>query len=223
MLPPERCSFVMGNPPFVGKQFAAAEQKADMDLVFAGMKGAGVLDYVTGWYMRAAQYIQGTSIRCAFVSTNSITQGEQVGVLWNELFRRRVKIHFAHRTFAWESEARGKAHVHVVIVGFGVGDRTPKRIYDYERDPDHAVETTVRNISPYLVEGGDVVVLSRSRPICDAPRSSLAACPTTAATCCSATRNAGRCWPSTPMPEDSSAASSARTSSSTGSHAGACG
>ena len=169
VLPAAECSFVMGNPPFVGKQFAIAEQKADMGVVFAGVKGAGVLDYVTAWHMRAAEYIHGTSIRCAFVSTNSITQGEQPGVLWNELFRRGMKIHFAHRTFAWASEARGKAHVHVVILGFGGADVPVKRLYDYERDPEHPIQTIVRNISPYLVEGGDVVILSRSRPLCDVP------------------------------------------------------
>ena len=119
ILAPGKCSFVLGNPPFVGKKEQTGEQKSDMDLLFGSVKGAGVLDYVTGWYRKAAEYIQGTRIRVAFVSTNSITQGEQVGVLWNELFPRyRLDIHFAHRTFAWQSEARGKAHVHVVIVGF---------------------------------------------------------------------------------------------------------
>ncbi len=87
---------------------------------------------MTAWYVKAASYIQGTPIRVAFVSTNSITQGEQVGVLWRALFDQGVKIHFAHRTFAWESEARGKAHVHVVIIGFGAFDFAPKRLYEYE-------------------------------------------------------------------------------------------
>lgn len=169
VLAAEKCSYVMGNPPFVGKQFATDEQKSDLGLIFGAVKGAGVLDYVTAWYMRASEYVQGTSIRCAFVSTSSITQGEQVGVLWTELFRRGVKIHFGHRTFAWESEARGKAHVHVVIVGFGFGDAGNKRIYDYSHDLAAADESIVRNISPYLVEGNDVVVVSRSRPLCDVP------------------------------------------------------
>src|SRR5258708_14373946 len=144
VLPPSHCSYVMGNPPFVGKQFATLEQKADLDLIFSGVRGAGVLDYVTGWYVRAGEYIRGTKIRCAFVSTNSITQGEQVSVLWNELFRRGLKIYFAHRTFAWASEARGKAHVHVVVVGVGVGDATQKRICDYQQHPDHPIPTVVR-------------------------------------------------------------------------------
>jgi type II restriction/modification system DNA methylase subunit YeeA len=95
------------------------EQKKDMDNIFNGVKGSGVLDYVTCWYIKAAQYILNTKIKVAFVSTNSISQGEQVGVLWNELFSKyKIKIHFAHRTFKWFNEARGKAAVHVVIIGF---------------------------------------------------------------------------------------------------------
>ena len=103
-----------------------------MALVCGHIKGHGLLDYVSAWYVRAVSYIQGTRIRVAFVSTNSITQGEQVGVLWGALFAQGVKIHFAHRTFAWESEAKGKAHVHVVIIGFGAIDFAPKRLYEYE-------------------------------------------------------------------------------------------
>src|ERR1019366_264222 len=119
ILPTAQCSYVLGNPPFSGKKEQDAGQKADMDSLFGNVKGAGVLDYVTGWYRKAAEYIQGTRIVVGFVSTNSITQGEQVGLLWQELFSHfKLYIHFAHRTFAWQSEARGKAHVHVVIIGF---------------------------------------------------------------------------------------------------------
>src|SRR3989304_497004 len=97
-----------------------------MNLIFRNVNGAGVLDYVCGWYMKAGEFIQGTRIEVAFVSTNSITQGEQLGILWNELFKRfHLDIHFAHRTFAWQSEARGKAHVHVVIIGL---DRKSTRL-----------------------------------------------------------------------------------------------
>ena len=125
ILPPEECSYVLGNPPFVGKHLMTDEQSADMELVWGENNGTGVLDYVTGWYHKAAEYIQGTNIVVGFVSTNSISQGEQVGVLWNPLFEHfGLKIHFAHRTFAWESEARGKAHVHVVIIGFASFDNT---------------------------------------------------------------------------------------------------
>jgi hypothetical protein len=168
VLPVERCSFVLGNPPFVGGKYQSAEQRADMKLVTRGVANAGLLDYVTAWYFVAAEYVRGTTVPVAFVSTNSISQGEQVGVLWNELLRRNCRIHFAHRTFQWESEAQGKAHVHVVIIGFGTFDRTPKRLWDYEIGTG-AVESTPRNISPYLIEGGNTVVLNRSRPLCDVP------------------------------------------------------
>ena len=181
---PEQCSYVLGNPPFVGKQFATAEQKADMELVCGGVKGGGVLDYVTAWYFKAAEYIQDTSIVVGFVSTNSITQGEQVGVLWNELFTRyRLKIHFAHRTFAWESEARGKAHVHVVIIGFGACDTADKRIYDYETNGGETVTVSVAAtsapISSKAATSWSFPARSRSATC---RRSSSATCPTTAAT-----------------------------------------
>ena len=131
VLPPEACTHILGNPPFVGAKLQTAEQKADMELV-GGADSSGLLDYVTGWYFKAADYIQGTRIPVGFVSTNSISQGEQPGILWNALFAKGIKIHFAHRTFTWESEARGKAHVHVVIIGFGCANPATKRIYDYE-------------------------------------------------------------------------------------------
>lgn len=131
VLPAKRCSFVLGNPPFVGAKHLTPQQSADLEAVTEGIKNAGLIDYVCGWYFVASTYIRGTQIRTAFVATNSITQGEQVGILWSELFRRGIKIHFAHRTFQWMSEARGKAHVHVVIIGFGAFDRPGKIIFDY--------------------------------------------------------------------------------------------
>ena len=167
ILPPDQCSYVLGNPPFIGKQFQEAAQKADMELIWGKVKGAGVLDYVTCWYAKAADYIQGTAICVGFVSTNSVSQGEQVGVLWNTLFQRNVKIHFAYRTFAWASEARGKAHVHVVIIGFGCFNPPEKRIY--ECDGGKVTCEEVRNISPYLIEGNDVVAMSRSTTLCPVP------------------------------------------------------
>lgn len=170
LLPPMDNVLVLGNPPFVGKHLMNTSQEEDMELVWGGTDGAGVLDYVTAWYMKAAQYIRGTRIRCAFVSTNSITQGEQAGALWNQLFQRHgIKIHFAHRTFSWESEARGKAHVHVVIIGFGVFDTISKRLYDYEAGADQPTVTEVRNISPYLIEGPNTAVTSRGKPLCEVP------------------------------------------------------
>ena len=170
VIPPAECSYILGNPPFVGKQFMTAEQKADMDRVCGKVKGAGVLDYVTGWYFTAAEYVRGTPIRCAFVSTNSVSQGEQPGILWGELYgRHRMKIHFAHRTFPWESEARGEAHVHVVIIGFGATEVPAKFITDYDTDPDNPTRSSASNINPYLVEGRNVVLVKRTKPICAVP------------------------------------------------------
>src|SRR5690606_33132490 len=101
-VPKEKLSYILGNPPFYGKHLQTKQQKEDMAIVFEGVNGAGILDYVTGWYIRAAQYIQNSQIKVAFVSTNSISQGEQVGILWNEMFNNyKIKIHFAHRTFKW--------------------------------------------------------------------------------------------------------------------------
>ncbi len=169
VLPARDCAYVLGNPPFVGAKYQTPGQRGDMNHVAGDLQNFGLLDYVTGWYFKATEYVKGTQIRVAFVSTNSITQGEQVGVLWNELFRRDARIHFGHRTFAWESEARGKAHVHVVIIGWGLFDANNRRIYDYESDPHKAVVSGAKNISPYLISGSNVVVLNRSKPLCDVP------------------------------------------------------
>jgi hypothetical protein len=179
VLPPKQCSFVLGNPPFIGHHWQTPEQKEDQDIVMSSISASGVLDYVCNWYVKAAEYIQGTTIPCAFVSTNSISQGEQPGILWPELFNRyRLKIHFAHRTFPWESEARGKAHVHCIILGFGATDALIKRLTDYEADPEHPTVTTVANISPYLIEGPDRVVTNRSTPVSNVPKMSWGNKPT---------------------------------------------
>jgi hypothetical protein len=118
---PKELSYILGNPPFIGKQYQNAEQKADMACIFKGVKGAGVLDFVTAWYKKACDYMQeNKAIKTAFVSTNSITQGEQVGVLWSNLLQQGTKIFFAHRTFQWNNEARGNAAVHCIIAGFAL-------------------------------------------------------------------------------------------------------
>jgi hypothetical protein len=166
VLSPPRCSFVLGNPPFGGAKYQSAEQRADMEHVAGQMRNYGLLDYVAGWYFKAAEYIQGTRIAVGFVSTNSIVQGEQVGTLWPVLFSRGMSIHFAHRTFPWESEARGKAHVHVVIVGFGAFDPERKRVFDYDEITERVTESAARHISPYLIEGPNTVVTNRSKPLC---------------------------------------------------------
>ncbi len=124
----------------------------------------GRLDYVTAWYRKAAEYTHLRRIHCAFVSTNSISQGEQVGILWGELFERRIKIHFAHRTFPWENEASGKAHVHVIIIGFGCFDAPLKRLFDYDDSGRQSEQSGTANLSPYLIVGSDLVLPSRTDP-----------------------------------------------------------
>lgn len=169
VVPRDRLSFILGNPPFVGSKNLSPEQRQDVAPLFAPIKDGGVLDYVAAWYVKAAQYIEGTTIRCAFVSTNSITQGEQVGALWNWLLVHGVHILFGHRTFRWSNEAPGMAAVHCVIVGFAKIDYQSKTIFDYA-DPagePHAVKA--QNINPYLVDGPDVVISRRDSPICDVP------------------------------------------------------
>ncbi len=175
VLPASRCSFVLGNPPFVGKNFQTPPQKADLARATHSISGAGVLDFVAGWYVVATRYMRQTQAdcnapRCAFVSTNSITQGEQVGVLWGWLLAQGVKIHFAHRTFAWSNEARGNAAVHCVIVGFGIGDAgVAKTIFEYDDIRSEAHPVAAANINPYLVDAADIALPSSKSPICDAP------------------------------------------------------
>ena len=172
VLPAERASYVFGNPPFVGHHYQSEAQKGNFENVMHVINGSGVLDFVSAWYVKAAQYLHsnGSQTRCALVSTNSITQGEQVGLLWNWLLANDVKIHFAHRTFQWSNEARGVAAVHCVIIGFGLGDQPRKMIYEYEdlRGEPHAVPAA--NINPYLVDGPDVVLTNRTTPLFDVPQ-----------------------------------------------------
>jgi hypothetical protein len=165
----EELSYILGNPPFVGSKFLSTDQKADLQSVFTGIKNSGTLDYVTGWYVKAARFIQQTEIVCAFVSTNSISQGEQPGILWAELFRLGIKIHFAHRTFVWRNEASGMAAVHCVIIGFAAFNTLGKKIYDYTdiKGEPHAIEA--KNINPYLVDASDITLPSRQNPLCDVP------------------------------------------------------
>jgi len=170
VLPAAQCTHVLGYPPFVGAKYQTKTQRKELREVAAGIKNAGLLDYVTAWYFKAARYIDGTSVTVAFVSTNSISQGEQVGILWGHLFKRHgVSIHFAHRTFAWESEASGKAHVHVVIIGFGLQATRQRRLFEYQTIKGAPTELAVANISPYLVEGPDKCIVNRSSPLCDVP------------------------------------------------------
>ncbi|MDD2811267.1 DNA methyltransferase [Rhodoferax sp.] len=208
-VPPRQLNFIMGNPPFIGKQMQSAEQKAALASVTHGMAGAGVLDFVAGWFVKAGQYISSTpdgfggiaakankgrknfkdvkfgqglgdmfaaaavaevkqrrAVRCGFVSTNSITQGEQVGVLWAWMLAQGMSIRFAHRTFQWTNDAPGKAAVHCVIVGFGMEPAPAPRLFEYEDIQGVAHEVAAKNINPYLVDAPSVALPNRRAPIC---------------------------------------------------------
>lgn len=172
-------NYILGNPPFYGYSFQSKEQKNDMSIVFNGNNGTGVLDYVSAWYKKAAEFIQVTSIKVGFVSTNSITQGEQVSVLWNLLINTyKIKINFAHQTFAWKSEAKGKAAVHVVIIGFSLNDLGIKRIFEYPNEKDEPIEIKVKNITPYLIDGPNVLIGRKTKPICKVPEMVKGSSPT---------------------------------------------
>ncbi len=166
----EKLNFILGNPPFVGAMIMNDEQRNDMAYVFDGEKGIGVLDYVCAWYIKAAQIIHGNRIRVAFVSTNSISQGEQVALLWNILFQKyQLKIHFAHRTFKWSNEAKGNAAVHCIIIGFASFNITNKILFDYEDIQGESLVIQSNNINPYLVDGSDIIISNRSFPLSNVP------------------------------------------------------
>lgn len=189
VLAPEKCSYILGNPPFLGYTQRSEAQRQDMENVCFDIHGAGVLDFVSAWYIKAARYISqprhsgldpessqekmdsrlrgNYETRCAFVSTNSITQGEQVGVLWGWMLGQGIYIHFAHRTFSWSNEARGKAAVHCVIIGFGKQVVAEKTIFEYDdiKGEPHAVK--VKNINPYLVDADNALLKKNSKPICN--------------------------------------------------------
>ena len=164
VVPKSKLNYIMGNPPFVGARLMGKEQKADVNTIFPGWKNAGNLDYVCCWYKKASDMMQGTSVRSALVSTNSVVQGESVANLWKPLFDDGVHIDFAYRTFRWDSEAKIKAHVHCVIIGFSVAaSSTPKKLFDGDR------YQVANNINGYLLDGENVFVESRSKPICNVP------------------------------------------------------
>ena len=162
--------YVLGNPPFVGAKMMSEAQRADLTAIAPKIDGIGLLDYVCGWYLKAAQYVQNAHTKVAFVSTNSITQGEQVGALWNPmLYFYHVKIHFAHRTFKWSNEARGNAAVYCVIIGFAHFDFPNKTIYEYEDIKGEPHELKAKNINPYLVDANNTVIIRRQKPLCPVP------------------------------------------------------
>jgi len=166
---PEECSYILGNPPFVGYSFQSAEQKEDIEALNEKPEGYGVLDFVSYWFIKASIYIRGTNINCAFVATNSICQGEQAGILWGYLFARGIKIHFAHRTFAWESEARGKAHVHCIIAGFGCDSAAQPIIFEYETLKADPVPVPAKSINQYLVDAPSVILAKQTKPLFGQP------------------------------------------------------
>ena len=163
--------YILGNPPFIGSKIMTQTQRYEVVREFGNVTGAGVMDYVTAWYVKAAKLIQNTNTKCAFVSTNSITQGEQVGILWNLLLNMYgIKIHFAHRTFKWSNEAKGNAAVYCVIIGFANYDTNNKSIFEYEDIKGEAHELKVKNINPYLIESKDILIVKKSNPICNVPQ-----------------------------------------------------
>ena len=192
VLPPSDDVKILGNPPFVGARLMEPMQKEDLKAAFGpdipqnqvqtfdgtiqfngtkkydGWKNLGNLDYVTGWYKKAADYMEKTAIHAAFVSTNSITQGEQVAILWQPLFDRKLQFDFAYRTFRWDSESTKKAHVHCVIIGFSYAqknaDKNPQKFID-----NKGMKHLAKNINAYLIDAPNVFVESRKKPLCDVP------------------------------------------------------
>ncbi|MFM2386604.1 MAG: hypothetical protein RL660_1361 [Bacteroidota bacterium] len=163
--------YIMGNPPFIGKQMQTKQQKMDIEYVASSIKNHSDLDYVTGWYLKAANYIQDSKIKVAFVSTNSIVQGEQTSILWNAMNNiYKVKIHFAHRTFSWSNEAKNNAAVFCVIIGFASYDSNKKLIFDYQHSKAEPLEITANNINAYLVDAKDLIIDKRNTPICNVPK-----------------------------------------------------
>ena len=165
-----KLSFILGNPPFVGSRIMDKTQKNDLTTGFDNAKNIGDLDYVTAWYINAAKFIQNTTIKVAFVSTNSIVQGLQTSILWGKMLNKyNIKIHFAHRTFKWSNEAKGNAAVYCVIVGFANYDTNNKSIFEYEDIKGDAHELKVKNINPYLLEAKDILIDRQQHPICKVP------------------------------------------------------
>jgi hypothetical protein len=174
----KKFDYILGNPPFIGSKIMTQFQRDCVVKEFENIQGAGVLDYVTAWYVKAAKYIQGTKTKVAFVSTNSIVQGEQTSILWGQMLNKyNMKIHFAHRTFKWSNEAKGNAAVYCVIVGFANYDTNNKSIFEYDDIKGEAHEIKAKNINPYLVDAKDIFVGKRRKPICNVPEISFGSMP----------------------------------------------
>ncbi len=166
----EDLNFILGNPPFIGSKMMTTTQRDDLLNIFANAKGSGVMDYVSAWYVKASEFIRDSSIKVTFVSTNSISQGEQIGILWDVLFGQyKIKIHFAHRTFKWSNEARKNAAVYCIIIGFANFDISEKRLFEYEDIKGEPLEIKAKNINPYLVNGTDITIQKKQKPLSDVP------------------------------------------------------
>lgn len=171
VLPASECSYIVGNPPWIGARMQTKEAKAQVVKVFDGAKNAGNVDLAAAWYMKAAKYIQGTNIRCALVSTNSLNQGEQVANVWKPIFDLGIHFDFAHDTFRWTNEASDQAHVFCSIIGFSQAPNPkPVTLYHHETPDSIEVERIVSRLNPYLLDAPDVFVWNRSTPLCDVPR-----------------------------------------------------
>lgn len=157
----EKLSYIMGNPPFLGARIMNKDQKSDMEIIFGKIKGLGNLDYVSGWYKKTVEYIKNTTIKSAFVSTNSITQGEQVAILWKPILNFGININFAYKTFKWNSEAKDKAVVHCVIIGFSYVKTKENELFIGDSNV-----TKVDNINAYLIPAPNIFIESRSKAIC---------------------------------------------------------
>ena len=158
-------NYIIGNPPFLGKNFRSKEQSDAQQSVFFDVKNWKSLDFVASWFYKAALFIENTVIDVAFVSTNSITMGEQVSALWQPILDRGITLHFAHRTFSWHNDAKGKAAVHCVIIGFGQQERIEKWLFDYPNLKAAPKAIKADNINPYLIDAPSVVVVNRTKPL----------------------------------------------------------
>lgn len=164
---PQHLNYIIGNPPFVGYVYRKPEQTASQEKVFDGVPSFKKLDFVASWFYKAAKFSVNTDIQAGLVSTNSICMGEQTGVLWQPMLDMGIKINFAHRTFAWDNDAKGKAAVHCIIVGFAHFDRAEKWLYDYPNIKGEPNKIQVENVNPYLVDAPSLVIDNRTKPICN--------------------------------------------------------
>ncbi|GAL95520.1 type II restriction enzyme, methylase subunit YeeA [Microcystis aeruginosa NIES-44] len=166
----EKLNLILGNPPFVGHHYQNFDQKEDLKLVLDKIIGSGVMDYVSAWFYKSAQFIQSTKIKVGLVATNSISQGEQSSILWNVLINEfNISIHFAHRTFKWSNEAKGNAAVHCVIIGFASFEANEKYIFDYQNITSEPLLIKAQNINPYLINANNILVFNRKYPLCNVP------------------------------------------------------